>query len=98
MLVSGHKRIKACKYNIEHESELDGTGKVQKTIVATIVKKPDNEIEEMNTILTYNDYRRFDTEEKKYTCLRHITSMLQYSIKTENLKEELENSFQNRVD
>ena len=45
MLVSGHKRIKACKYNIEHESELDGTGKVQKTIVATIVKKPDNEIE-----------------------------------------------------
>ena len=38
MLVSGHKRIKACKYNIEHESELDGTGKVQKTIVATIVK------------------------------------------------------------
>ena len=70
MLVSGHKRIKACKYNIEHESELDGTGKVQKTIVATIVKKPDNEIEEMNTILTYNDYRRFDTEEKKYTLFK----------------------------
>lgn len=66
MLLSGHKRILACKYNIDHEDELDGSGNVQKTVFATIVKKPENKLTEINSILDYNDYRRLERFEQKY--------------------------------
>lgn len=66
MLISGHKRIKACLYNIEHEDELDRSGEVQKTVFAVILEKPDNTADEMNLIMDYNDYRRLETFEKKY--------------------------------
>lgn len=66
MLLSGHKRIKACRYNIEHENELDGTGTVQKVVFANILKKPENAKDEMNLILDFNDYRRLESFEAKY--------------------------------
>lgn len=66
MLLSGHKRIKACRYNIEHEYELDGSGNIQKVVFANILDKPANIKDEMNLILDFNDYRRLDTFEAKY--------------------------------
>lgn len=65
-LLSGHKRFKACKYNIEHENELDGSGEVQRVLFANIINKPISTEEEMNLILDFNDYRRLETFEKKY--------------------------------
>ncbi len=64
-LLSGHKRLKAVRYNIEHINELDGTGHVQKNVNCIVVPKPKDEIEEQQLIMDFNGYRKFETEEQK---------------------------------
>lgn len=64
-LLSGHKRLKAVRYNLEHAEELDGTGHVQKNVNCILVPKPQNEIEEQQLIMDYNGYRKFETDFQK---------------------------------
>lgn len=64
-LLSGHKRLKAVRYNLEHADELDGTGHVQNNVNCIVVPKPQNEIEEQQLIMDYNGYRKFETDFQK---------------------------------
>lgn len=86
MLLSGHKRVLACKYNIEHQDQLDGTGIVQKTILANILKKPKNTLEEMNLILDFNDYRRLERFEQKYEVFLKYYQIVAVMIKNKSFK------------
>ena len=86
MLLSGHKRIKACRYNIQHESELDGSGKVQKVVFANILEKPKTKEEELNMILDFNDYRRLETFEEKYRLFLPYYQVVALMIKNNTFK------------
>ncbi len=86
MLLSGHKRILACKYNLEHESELDGTGNVQKTVLANILKQPLNELDELNLILDFNDYRRLERFEQKYEVFLKYYHVVAVMVKNNQFK------------
>lgn len=86
MLLSGHKRIKACRYNIEHEYELDGSGNIQKVVFANILDKPANMKDEMNLILDFNDYRRLDTFEAKYKLFLPYYQVVAIMIKQNEFK------------
>lgn len=86
MLLSGHKRILACKYNLEHESELDGAGNVQKTVLANILKQPLNELDELNLILDFNDYRRLERFEQKYEVFLKYYHVVAVMVKNNQFK------------
>lgn len=64
-LLSGHKRLKAVRYNIEHAEELDGAGHIQKNVNCIVIPKPQNEIEEQQLIMDFNGYRKFETDFQK---------------------------------
>lgn len=65
ILVSGHKRLKALKWNIDHADLLDGTGHIQKNVNCIVIPKPASELEEQQLIIDYNGYRKFETEQQK---------------------------------
>lgn len=65
ILLSGHKRLKALRYNVENADQLDGTGHIQKNVNCIVVPKPVDEIEEQQLIMDYNGYRKFETEYQK---------------------------------
>lgn len=65
ILVSGHKRLKALRWNIEHANLLDGTGHVQKNVNCIIIPKPVDKLEEQQLIIDYNGYRKFENEQQK---------------------------------
>ena len=65
ILLSGHKRLKALRYNVENADQLDGTGHIQNNVDCIIVPKPANELEEQQLIIDYNGYRKFETEQQK---------------------------------
>lgn len=72
-LISGHKRYKACMYNIDHERMIrseEENPNIVRGLYTIIVPKPFDWGQNLELITDYNDYRKYTTQKARFELFK----------------------------